>query len=867
MNSLKSSADHRLRRWLEHGTAALCVALLLLLVWSLHSALAQSPQDTQAPDETIMLKAGTVFEIKAETTDKEAFLSWVLTRDRSFIEAGREPVFAVRLTEPGTYLLETAADFLSTGDRVRKNITIAVAAQGNEAPAIAAPAGTLVRTTPLASGGKISFTGSSSILTITPMTPAAGALHVDTDTGTDTDRDGDPGNDDDAAGTLFSKEGNPLSLWFVLPTDHQVRVWGGGPDGQSKSQTLQLTHNGTPAADVPVSGDIEMSDTGNGDMLFSFETGDLPENIVHQWNFGDGGQSLQRSPLHHYRLNGIYDVAVRVQSLLDGRTVDEAQTSVHVTSANPVTGTGAGTISSSSSSAASVPEPEDNGKTNWIPLVLEILFIALIAIAVGMLGMWLIGKFLRKGGGLAKRLEDAEAKLVKGGKGAIDVAPPPLTLRRSEDAATSIETELAASTDRSPPSPPLPPPTSGLNVDIDKAPSWLKKGFEKKPDTPATPPSAPESPPAPEPSIPSPPAQALASAVPPPPGSDEFATNFAPSSPPALPTMPEPTPAPIATPEPSFADQTLTPAPLPTEEETLPPWLQSQPAAVETTAPAPQPPASPAPPPEPPFTPAAVEPAPTPEPEPEVSPEPAPPAPLEPTAPPPPLPVAVIEPQMVQAPPPAFANAVAPIAPPIEEQLPPAAPTLQPTPAPVSAPEPVTPEPAPEQEFITTPPAPPAVLPAASAPATPAVPTEEDLKREEAERERKRRKRQRYRENLKKRAEEAELKTAGAPAQETPAPVPVPPVTPPPAAPTPAPVASETQPMTPAAAPNSQLSTDNSQPPVEYDIPLAETPIVTSTPAVKSDDSVAFVIKAEGVTQENPKAQDPNSQGEKKKAT
>jgi hypothetical protein len=161
-----------------------------------------------------------------------------------------------------------------------------------------------------------------------------------------------------------------------------------------------------------------------------------------------------------------------------------------------------------------------------------------------------------------------------------------------------------------------------------------------------------------------------------------------------------------------------------------------------------------------------------------------------------------------------------------------------------------------------TPLSPPAIIPATAAPTAPAAPTEEDLKREEAERERKRRKRQRYRENLKQRALEAEGKSTSAAA-----PTPDQQVTPPAA---PAPVVAEAQPVTPAAA-NSQLSpaprslgeggTNNSQPPVEYDIPLAETPIVTSTPAAKSDDSVAFVIKAEGVSAETPDANSKKNDG------
>ncbi len=454
------------------------LALLVMATAGVPVALlAQTMAETRSPDETVSVAEGGVFEISAQTDGQPAMVTWVLTRDRTFVEAGRERLFRVRLTQPGAYLLEAAADFPMSGQRVRKNILLDV--QPQETPVSGQDS---VRTVPPSIGGTVGLPEGSGILTLVPSPDTQKPIVADTDTEADSDGDGANDNDDDTAGTLFSEEGNSLSLWFVFPRRRSIAIRSG-----QDTQRISLVQGAV--AGIPAIGDdIVARDVGGGDVFFSFETGSFPENIVHQWNFGDGRQSMVRTPTHRYLRNGSYEVTVTVRDLQNGSTAGQSRTVVQVTSVAAATETG---TTLPPDPATPGPETPSGPTGSILPLLLRIAIIALLAIGLGALAMWIVSKILRRtGGSLQQRLENAEATLAGTDK-IPAAAPATLELRRPAPAAEVVsEPEPAAPAE--PPAPaPTPPPADF--VDVNQAPAWLKQGLqgEKKDAQPETPAPAP----------------------------------------------------------------------------------------------------------------------------------------------------------------------------------------------------------------------------------------------------------------------------------------------------------------------------------------------------------------------------------------
>ena len=811
--------------------------LLLTLAWIPGVLRAQLMLETRAADESVHIAAGSVFEIKAETDGQAALVSWVLTRERAFVEAGREQFFRVRLTQPGIYLLEAAADFPDSGQRVRKNILLDV----KQSDGAGGDAAGSVRTAPANIGGIVALPEGMGIITLIPSPATEKPIGVDADTSTDSSGDGENANDNDAGDALFSTEGNPLAFWFVFPRERSMKIRSG-----AREQSIAVQTGASPA--VPVAtGNIVARDVGGGDILFSYETGTFPDNIVHQWNFGDGRQSMIRNPSHRYFVNGNYDVKVMVRDLQSGTLAGEAAMTVAVTSVPDATQTGAVLPDPGKPD----PKPETPGEPilgGMLPLLLRIAVVGLLAIGLGALAMWIVSKILRRTrGGLQKTLADVEAKLSTDGKKS-GTAPATLELRRPEAVPEVVEKPAAKpAPEETPVAAPAPTPPPTDFVDVNKAPAWLKQGLQaEKPEV--TEPTPPPPPPVFE--APQPPAEQPVTEPQAAPLTGVFSPEPAPVMPPAAPAAPEP-----------VMSGELTP--LPSEQDMLPPWMQNDgsalgpqpepivetplpnaapvPAPAVTDTPAwlqPQTPATPAP--EPartpvpdpvPATPAPI-PAPMPEPIPAISqPEPAP----VPTTPEPsPAPTPII-PTLDPGP----AAAVIPPAQSFTNNVPPASVVTAPVTPPVA---------------ISTP-----------APATQtAQKTQDQLKREEAERERKRRKRQRYRENLKKRTDEEKKNSTPIAPNPSPAPARVPateqkmikPVAPIVQKPKPTPTVPVVTSPAPAAPITPTSVTAPAPVPVPQDIPPAESPIA---PAQKSDDSVVFEIKAEGLGDQKPNNVQPRA--------
>ncbi len=722
-------------------------------------------------ERTLMI--GDVLEIVAVTPENAAY-GWVLTRDGQFVEAGRDRVFRTRLTQPGKYLLEGSMRTTEGENRLTMNVTALPLAGGSASSApdtadIAVVDGLL-----------------NPVTTLTPAGWVNAEIRTDLNPSVDTDGDGNPGNDQDLADTLFSREHNTVSLWFAEVPAEPLALSTTAQDGTTVTQR--------PSGDsaVPVTGtdSIETGDELHGTLRFVFPLpADVrPEDILYQWDFGDGGMSFTDAPVHKYARNGDFTVSVTVRQLSTANVMAQGQTTVSIKDAVPAPASSQSSAAEQSSvpapaqsSAPAVPTGATSGAGDAVLLIVKLTLVLLAAIVLGVFAVWAGRRFLRRESRLQKTLADAEAMLVTGkdtrsAAEVVEAPPPPMTLRKSaEETASATETEITE-----------PAEQADLGAPAEEAtPPWLQHGLEMAKDLPGAPVQQPE--PAletPEPAMDS-----------------------------ASETAPAETPAPESAPE-----QASTPSPEPAAEampatEELPPWLQNAP---EEPADQPAQDAQPI------LESAAPEPTPAPQ----------------------PLPAAPQEPG------PADTVTEAPVAQPAAPVTETTAPTIaQPaaqapeTPPAVAQPAPAAGPPDSAGPIATLAASAPTAIPAAPSPAATL-----DAERLERERERKRRKRQRYRENLKKRQAEEKIPKTSPPPTDNRAPVVSAAVAPasltaaptPPQAPAP-----EPQPSAPSLAPTDVKTEPQDIPPLE---PQAHTTAAANRP----DDQVAFVIKADSISQDTP---------------
>jgi|GEM_PF-836716 len=773
--------------------------------------------------EQLDVHTGDVIEIRGVSNAPEAAYDWVLSKDETFMQASKDVAFRLRPTEPGLYRIEaTVTENAGIG---RRTIVLRVRTHDDStltnSGSLPLSDDQIVTTDPPSQDGTIVL-GQRRVLRIDPRREDVSTIAIDLDTSTDTDGDGDPANENDVSGSFIESAETPLFLWLTNDEPRSIRVLGRTVDGTSLSQsfTVQLAPPEPEIVLPPIITDtINVTSEPDGSLRFDVAVDPAVQAsspLVYEWSFGDGFTSMLRQPIHRYRATGSYDIRVTVRDVRDGTVVATSAKTVDVTVVEgPIAGSGSVASASSSSliagttsSAASSVPATDGDRSGLIWTILKVSGVILLSLLLGAGAVWLVIVILtkRSGSRLEQALETMESKIVgKGSAGdadVIDVAPAPMTIQREEPEPEQKQDAFVPAVQETPP------------IDLNQAPSWLKKGLDEHPAEPAATPE-PASPPEPAATVTESPSPVPGpEAAPPPLPSDapaqqpsgELPSWLQPQSSPA----PEPAPS-EPTPEPSVSTPVETAPAEPASD--LPSWLapptdtSAKPTAAEPTPPAPA---------------AEPEPPVVPEPEPTPAPTPTPPLTPAPTS------------QPVEAP-------VTP-APASEAKAPDATTEAAPQPQPVE-----TPAPTPALQ------APVAPTPSAPAPATQtAAITPEEQARLDRERERKRLKRQRYRENLKKRKQEEKQGTAA----QTPTPTPstseqtqnseskeaVP------TAPAPA-----QQPAQPAASP---APVPERKPPEPQDIPLQETP--EKPAAATPDNQVVFMVQADALQpKEEPKEQKP----------
>lgn len=664
--------------------------------------------------EQLRMQVGDILEILPVHPVQNAGYAWILTQDRTFIQASRAPNFRYRFILPGTFSLSAEITSPDQTQRLRKSVVITVdqRTQGaSSVPAAPTDPSLLVRTVPPTDAAKrlIVPTGTC-IVRLEPISPERKPFALDLDVDTDADGDGSPANDIQDADTFFQNSGTPLQLWYFQPmTQRTARITTVAPDGTPGIQDLAVVPYELAQSQgmLPVNVTIEATEAGERTYEFRARFADprmADAPLLYEWNFGDdSGPSLVNPVTHTYTDDGDYTVSVKIRNIQTSQDVTTQNRMVTIRGGN-AGGSAASAVSSAGQAASQAASSAATGSASSSSgggLLRSILLLAGIFLGSLLLGaglIFLVTRLLRRGKRIDEKVGPSSGNVVAAE--VVTKEPPPLTLN-----VAAAPTPKSA--DAKPKEPEKKPATPPAAVE-DAAPSWLKKGLNAEAPKPAptpTPAAAAAPVPAPKPAVPAP--------VPAP----------APKPAPApAPVAPAPAPVPKAPSAPSAA---VTPAPAPKPAVPVP-----APASVPKPAPAPVPAPAVPPKPVPAVTPSSAAPAPVAAaaaaPQAVVTPAPTavPPvaAPKPPSAVPAPAPTAAAKPAS-PAPAPAPAAAPAPVPPkPATPPAPKPQPTATPAPAPVAAKPAPSPAPSASAPAIKPPAAVPSPAPKAPAPVSSPTP-------------------------------------------------------------------------------------------------------------------------------------------------
>ncbi len=529
----------------------------------------------QESEEPIIVQVGDVFEIMTNVRIDGATYSWILTQERTFIEAGREQFFRYRFVQNKLYTLRADIVLPDTNERLQHMFTINVRLQGDQLIPTASSAGTgasLAGTIPAADqNGRVVLAPSQHVLQLKPTRTDLSPLVLDIDASRDSDGDGNPGNDIDNASTYFHLFGRSLWVWFARPLSQADLVVTAAPAGASPlvqriSVMNEETARGQGVLTSPVSIRVEQIDQTS--FAFSPERtqpSSIDSPLLYEWEFGDGERSLETNPTHQYPVGGSMTVKLHIRDLQTGNTVGRAETTV-----TPVVPPPSSAQSSDvSSEAPSVIPPDEPTDTTGFPWGRLLLFggIFIVALLIGIVIVWLLS-FLRRSHKIEKTLASIE-NVVAPSK---DTIPPPLAIKSKPQTPSLaaqqkvIDAEISAAT---------PSKQGSAPVKEEVAPEWLKKGLAPV-DQKKSQPSPAAAPATPKPLQPEPP-----KATP------------TPATPPVIPAKPTPTPSPSPiTPKPAPIQPPkqptppVAPSPPSPPAANLPRWLQpTPPTAVPPSAP------------------------------------------------------------------------------------------------------------------------------------------------------------------------------------------------------------------------------------------------------------------------------------------
>lgn len=568
------------------------------------AALAQSTSDV----DRLTVRVGDTVEILPVHSALDARHAWILTRDRTFIDAGQDRMFRTRPAQAGEYTLTLDVMDTTTGGRLRRVLLLDVREEGDTTPTQTRPDGLIRTSLPFNDEGAVVLPSGGSTLVVAPQ-DEGNRLQIDVDTTVDENGDGDPANDNDSAGTLFESNNTPLTLWFLEAATGRQLAFTGIEDG--RRQLVDVYGDAFARQQGIVSGNahIVWGEDVDGNIQFSLRFDGMPPELplLLHWHFGDSAESMQTSPMHWYSTNGDYTVTVAVINVINGETVATASQTVNVANAEVVTETSsssapaesAASVASVAASSAPVFSTSSSAATEEVAGGISWIFLAvifIISMALGVVLLLLISIIRRRLRSIPEHIAAMEKMIVpserkkenEGNKG-IEV----IDEEKEEEEETTEKAEVMT--------PSAAPETPAwLSAGIDAVPPLPPAAQGNEPEQTAAsmePTSAPTS--EPEPLTPLEPSTTSAEPVPDwlQKGLDEAAqkgitadtavpTVVDPLSeqPRSAPTMPEPPPVslpPTIEPEPqqAVAASSIPTTPPPIEQGPLPDWLKEQNAA------------------------------------------------------------------------------------------------------------------------------------------------------------------------------------------------------------------------------------------------------------------------------------------------
>ncbi len=587
----------------------LCSVVLSCLILG-QSVSAQDNAMHEAGSESVTLKVGDIFEIlPVHDFPTGSSYTWILTQDRTFLEATRAPMFRKRFIQPGTYSL--FADIVSPDGsrRITRTFTIEYQARQPGEP-IAQPStsdtGKLVSTEPpMDAMDRVAMPASTQLIRLNPINPNITPLALDLDLNRDADGDGSSDNDIEGNETFFASDATPLYLWIADEplTRHPISVTASLPDG-ARVQKIEILEESLARSEGVVQGPVMISAEKTSDRTYQFTAvfdGATPAGgqLLYQWQFGDGKQSLVNSPSHEYADDGDYTVQLLIRNLRDGKEMANTSTTVSVSGTDAMPSS-----EPTQNSSSATNEPPQNTNTSFsLGSVLLLVGIFVGSLIIGAIVMMLLSLLRRNKGSMAQKIEQLEKAVVKPTEStpALTITPPTQAEKPITPATVApvvqpkLQTpppEIAKREEQRATSNPVTQPAQTVNAKA--APAWLQQ-------------------PAPKPTQVTKPAEASAPA------------------PVQAPRQSQPAPVAPATPKPvtppqQQAPKQPTPAPQPPSRPNAPAWLQ-QPATPSAAASVPQTqnkPAQPAMPPQTPKPQPIPSPTPTPVPTPIQPPTPAP---------------------------------------------------------------------------------------------------------------------------------------------------------------------------------------------------------------------------------------------------
>ncbi|MBI3336077.1 PKD domain-containing protein [Candidatus Peregrinibacteria bacterium] len=547
-------------------------------------------------EESLSITAGDVFEILAVSDIRLPRYSWILTRNRQFLQAGQTAAFRNRFLEPGTYTLNGQIQG-EDGTILSHTISISVTPRSNTYPE--EPADTtldqqaLARTIPFQnSANRIILNDNKKTLLLMPL---RSSLALDLLPSIDTNGDGIPQNDQDTLNTFFQEEGTPLFLWIASPLTEKTLMIHDTLDPTITPQMVRVVSRTHAESQNMLTGEIQITHITQNDRSVAFSIafeGDTQPGIplLYEWNFDDGEKSLVNAPVHTFVKSGTYNVNVHLRNLNTNETVATAQ--IPITAGNDAP-----------APETPIPPPLQEQEPEESPMEGAKSFLPVIGVGAGIiLGLVILGtgilfilKKIKRGRSTAtivarleekvvKEKDEEEPRLSNGQTKSFPIDQPDKKVTAFEEAATPTwlkkeeQTNSPSSADST---------SSRPSADAAVVPPWLS-GTPKT--SPSTPPTIP--PPAPKPVAPPVPVAPQPVAPPPPP-------------PPKKPVPPITAPTPPPLPKPTI----ITPPKSPTPPTPVAPLSPPKPVTPSSKPPitSPKPPISPpipptAPPPKPPMT-------------------------------------------------------------------------------------------------------------------------------------------------------------------------------------------------------------------------------------------------------------------------